>query len=71
VKEKERGGFFVNVSDSENSALDWSSVIQIPRGFRAKGSRAGADAGAFHRLWAGPDQFHHNPIQCFSFSFFH
>jgi hypothetical protein len=39
VKEKEREGFFVNVSDSENSALDWSSVIQIPRGSVQKVSR--------------------------------
>jgi hypothetical protein len=37
VKEKERDDFFVNVSDSENNALYWSSVIQIPRGFRGLG----------------------------------
>jgi hypothetical protein len=36
LKEKEREGFFVNVSDSENSALDCSVVILIPRGIRAK-----------------------------------
>jgi hypothetical protein len=31
-----KGDFFVNGSDSENSVLDWSSVIQILRGFREK-----------------------------------
>jgi hypothetical protein len=36
VKEKERGDFFVNVCDSKNNFLYWSSVIQILRGFHAK-----------------------------------
>jgi hypothetical protein len=65
------GDFFVNVSDSENSALDWSSVIQIPRGFRAKRVHADEGACAFRCPWAAPDQFKPNPIHCFSFSFCH
>jgi hypothetical protein len=60
-------GFFVNVSDSENNALDWSSVIQLPRGFRAKGSRAGA--GAFHRPWAGRTSFSPTLFIVFPFLF--
>jgi hypothetical protein len=36
VKEKERKDLSVNVSDSENSALDSSSVIQMLKGFHEK-----------------------------------
>jgi hypothetical protein len=43
------------VSDSENSALCWSEVIRIPRGFHAKVSCRRARAFSLFAGWLGPD----------------
>jgi hypothetical protein len=58
------------VSDSENSALAWSEVIQIPRGLRVKVSCERGCARAFSLSRAGLGHIRPNTIHHSSFSFY-